>query len=802
MEVNEEREMRSLFEKASWAAVSLFISVLSIYILKPETIISQQIIRSIDDLSLAHGEGYSQNGNCFVNEEENAYFVYDLGEGTEKYEAIDLFFETNEYMDQQNVVIDLYHSGEGSEVDKVLVSGKLLSGENKVQFTDDFGADRFIRLYVRTPVGQPYTISSIGIENHALNINIISLPFILIISLIIYFIGLKLEIIKLIFNIIKCLWSKYDQILNRCFEGYEKYASKHSLKSVNRTKFLICILSQVIILILMIMTNKLLYATNDDTTMIAIAGGGYVVPSQYIVNMHIVIGYLLKGLFTAFPVINWVTVLFLLIYAVSFICMDKIIVERSGESLLQFAGNIIILDICFILLLGHFTFTVVAYTAIAAGIMAFVYAFDSAKRKINLYYLYGLVLFILAALIRAEALKTLILLLIPICVFELIINKNIKYLILEILTVAIMVSSINSDFAIINNNAVERNFLNWGELRSKALDCAVVPYDANVFNSIGISSEEYNACYNAFYYIKDAVSEEKMEHLIELNNVRNKYNFDLMGFIIEHFSYITDFGLYKVIYKWLFVIILLFNLFLGKKETVKKTLLVWVAVIGVEFLYYFIKRSLYRVVMPTYVIGIVLLISFSCCDSDKLKMIWNSRINYKKLYSFGCILLVIVCAFLGRGAEEWEKAAYSSERHKVLEYMEKNNDKLFLAGNPAVFSVGVCESVWDYAGKDFNWNLIGNWEIYSVPSNNLMEHYGYSDYENIAKYAVNNDNILILTTYSYTFEDRESYILDLYEKYYGIRPRFEKVEDICINKVSDMASEDWAVYKLVYTVGE
>ena len=61
---------------------------------------------------------------------------------------------------------------------------------------------------------------------------------------------------------------------------------------------------------------------------------------------------------------------------------------------------------------------------------------------------------------------------------------------------------------------------------------------------------------------------------------------------------------------------------------------------------------------------------------------------------------------------------------------------------------------------------------------------------------------IILTTYSYTFEDRESYILDLYEKYYGIRPRFEKVEDICINKVSDMASEDWAVYKLVYTVGE
>lgn len=62
--------------------------------------------------------------------------------------------------------------------------------------------------------------------------------------------------------------------------------------------------------------------------------------------------------------------------------------------------------------------------------------------------------------------------------------------------------------------------------------------------------------------------------------------------------------------------------------------------------------------------------------------------------------------------------------------------------------------------------------------------------------------MLFLTTYAFEFEERSSYILDLYEKYYGIRPEFEKVEDICTNQINDTTRENWAVYKLVYLIGE
>ena len=43
---------------------------------------------------------------------------------------------------------------------------------------------------------------------------------------------------------------------------------------------------------------------------------------------------------------------------------------------------------------------------------------------------------------------------------------------------------------------------------------------------------------------------------------------------------------------------------------------------------------------------------------------------------------------------------------------------------------------------------------------------------------------------------------DLYEKYYGIRPSFQKVEDICVNTLNHTIYERWAVYEIVYPVGE
>lgn len=795
--------MKCLCEKVSWFVISILISILCIYVIKPEAIISQQIVKSIDDLSLAHGEGYSQYGNSFINEEENAYFVYDLGEGTKEYQAIDLFIDIQGEMQQNNILIDLYHSGEGSEVDKVLVSKELPKGESKFQFVDDFGKDRFIRIYVHVPIGQAYTISSIAIEGQALYLDILSIIMCLVGAAIIYFVGRKIEIVGRICKLVSLLWNKYNESLSWISSAYRKHTIKYDLERIYKEQFWLCLGSQLLILLFLICTNKLAYATNDDTTMVAIVGGGYVIPSQYVINMHIVIGYFLKELFTILPNINWVTVFYLCVYIISFACLDNVIVKKVIGSPIQFCGKTIVLDICFAILMGHFTFTVVAYTAAIVGTVLLIYTFERENKVISSQSVFGVALIVLSALVRAETLKTIMLMLILLCIYEIIRHRNFKYAVLEIIISGIMLLGINSNFMLMNCNPIEKEFLTWGELRSKALDCAAVPYEEEKFAEEKISEEEYKACYNVFYYIKDAVSEEKMEKLIKLNHVGNKYNFDLIGFFKEHFNYITSLGHYNIIYKWIFVCLFLFNIILGKKEVKSRILLIWLATVGVEFLYYFIQRALYRVVMPTYILGSILFLFFSDYDFGILKILCLNKINYKRIYIFSNIILVFavtsVCIIDKR---EYEKAAYSTERQKVLDYMEENSDKLFFATEPSVFGIGVCRSVWDYPGKECNWNLVGDWVIYSVPSNQLMDAYGYSDYENIAKEAINNENILFLTTNVLGFEERTNYILNLYERYYDIRLKFEKVDDICTNPINNIERERWASYKLVNLGGE
>ena len=207
--------------------------------------------------------------------------------------------------------------------------------------------------------------------------------------------------------------------------------------------------------------------------------------------------------------------------------------------------------------------------------------------------------------------------------------------------------------------------------------------------------------------------------------------------------------------------------------------------------------------MPTYMLAILLLLILQEYETKKVDAFLENKIDIKKIYMTGCLFLGLGTLIAYWNTDlDYQKAAYSAERKKVLTYMTEHSDTLFLAGDPAAFSIDVCDSIWNYPGKVNKWNLIGNWEIYSVPSNELVKAYGYKDVDNIALEAINDEKILILTTMDYGFEERSEYILDLYEQYYGIRPEFEKVDDICVNQIDENTKEHWATYKLVYSAGE
>ena len=128
--------------------------------------------------------------------------------------------------------------------------------------------------------------------------------------------------------------------------------------------------------------------------------------------------------------------------------------------------------------------------------------------------------------------------------------------------------------------------------------------------------------------------------------------------------------------------------------------------------------------------------------------------------------------------------------------MAENNDKVFLAGDMEVYGIDRADSVWNHPGKRGIWNLIGNWETYSVPYFELMEKQGIQNPYDVLREAVDNDKILLLTKLGDDFPASRSWILGLVEENYGITVEFEKVESISQTIHRDGVN-DWATYKLV-----
>ena len=96
-EIEKMKNKTQLYEKLILIIISVIVSVLCLYGINPKNMTVMKTVKSMDDLSSAHGEVYLQQGNCFINQEENAYFVIDIGEVTQNYEMIELHVDMKTY---------------------------------------------------------------------------------------------------------------------------------------------------------------------------------------------------------------------------------------------------------------------------------------------------------------------------------------------------------------------------------------------------------------------------------------------------------------------------------------------------------------------------------------------------------------------------------------------------------------------------------------------------------------------------------------------------------------------------------
>ena len=541
-----------------------------------------------------------------------------------------------------------------------------------------------------------------------------------------------------------------------------------------RKTFIAAISVQTAILVLMIVKGWLRYGTNDDTTMAAIAGGGYGgITSPYIVNIHFLIGYVLKTLYGCLNTINWLTITYLMLYGLSFVIIDKSLVAKCHNKQESMA-TICVTGISLYLMLSFFSFTVVAYALLTAGML---YMWDNRLSPISV------ICIILAAMIRYDVLNTGIVILGVYGVVRMLCTRSIRCIMKDILLhIACMLGirclSSTSNMWLLNINSSERKFYKWGEMRSRALDCAPVPYNESLFSNHGFSKAAYDACYGAFYYIHDAVDENKMNLLIEWN--KNRYHLHIIGFIKAHFvAYLTS--NFIGIWQGVFVAVILLIMINNDRKARVKAIALYAGILAAEYACYVIQRPLMHVIMPTYVMGSLLGLLIYV-DASKQR----SQMRDMAIITTLTVTAFITICFIPTKYSMTMNTADVERLHEAREYIESHQDKIYFALDPGVFALSADEDMWKNRYADNRYNLAGNWEIYSVPSDVMFESYGI-DGDNPGRSAPDSDRILFLHSHSEDFDPDDNYIIDLYREYYGETVRFEAI---------DTLSNGWGSYML------
>lgn len=546
-------------------------------------------------------------------------------------------------------------------------------------------------------------------------------------------------------------------------------------------RWVILLATQLLILVGMTALDRLVYAINDDPTMVAISSGGYGEPSQYIINIHMLLAYPLKWLFTLVPQFNWITLLFALLILTGLGLMDWVFHQRVKDPV-GFFVVAVVLDLMGLILFSYFTFTVVAYLCGFTGLVgATALLLKKVPGRKGAWAVAALLL-LMGVLVRSEVYKSLLIGFFPVMVWFGLKEKKFRVILLGVICLAGMELAISSNTLWLNQNPVQKEAYKWGEARSAALDCAAVPYSED----LGMSKAQYEAIYANFYYVYDAIDTNTVDTLLQANVASNKYNFSPLPFLADHYGRLLSPGNFNNLYAYLFAATVLVYAVLGRREDRLLLFMLWGCALGCEYIFHVIQRAPYRVVMPGYLFAVLLILLL--CRLRPLP----SQLKYgRQLAAAGAVL---VCCYALAANSRLDLRNNGWERQQVLAYMEQNNDKIFLAGNIQVFDVSMADNVWNCSWLSDGWNLMGGWEIYGVPYLQWMEQRGIEDPYNLAREAIDNPDILILTNWGDRYLEEVTWIPDLIEEYYGQKVEVVKVEDIGPDAYP---GNTWSTYKIV-----
>ena len=406
-------------------------------------------------------------------------------------------------------------------------------------------------------------------------------------------------------------------------------------------------------------------------------------------------------------------------------------------------------------LIKYFSFSVISYLVAAAGILLL----------FNQSLVMGIVTVAVGISIRPQIASSLIVLVLPFLIYEILKNKKWK----EMLILIGIVLSINVSNKVYSMTQPDvQEYLKWNELSTNLRDFPEINYENHreEFEKLGISENDLLTSTYWLFAEKKVLNNEMLEKIQSVRSITEKYSFNIPQFINDYFQNIILVAYLILFVAWLIIF---------KPKNIWAWLLPVTPFILIGALFVR-QRVVERVYLP-------LMVSFLMFFLIYAPVFYEKRQWFKKKVVFLCaqvILLMVGYKWLEFMNQEWYWFPTINDSVNVTyhEVVEEHPDQLIIFGGYGML-VNSQPSLSTFRIHPnqvvSNTTTLGNWQTFSPQYTNLLKRYEIEDTNNLLSSAVNN-NIIIF--FWYKDSGSMNRIITIFKEHYQKNVHFEEIETV------------------------
>ena len=515
------------------------------------------------------------------------------------------------------------------------------------------------------------------------------------------------------------------------------------------------------------------FESNDDISMMEIASGNFHGgPNEFLIFINIIIGNLMKYLYTVMPLYNWYVILLYMIQFIAMVIVFYIFLKHSSTAYnyLLYIAFFIIMLMPFIALLQ---FTTTAFLAGSSGMLLLITLSEGSNTKRSWVLLgVGILMVLLSGLLRINVFYLVLLLFAPLTIAMIIKTRNIIKIVPLVIAVALFFGAmIYNNLSYYNEDPEWQYYYQYSKLRAQLTDYPYYAWDENtskIYEDVGWSENDVAMFRSWSFADQEKFSLEDLSYI-----VANITPFT-RGFNDAYETFeraISNLGRTRLLF--ISACFLLAISFTRKNEKLVLIATVFIIMLAAFFFSYLGRLPFRIILLLTYTIGLVSLYYLSMRHNILLYKVKIIDSQKAFLFAFLAIYILTVIPFFAINARSSDSNRIDQVKMNAFFNELLSHDYIY-----AMWSLGLrarpVPAFYSEQSRDLKLFAVGGWIIPSPHHNYILNKYSIDN----AYYALLKEDVLLIS------RPREIRFLEQYmNENYGLKVKIERASDFTEGRV-------------------